>query len=111
MQTRRLPYEKILFVCTNVREPGGRVCCAARGGSEIRDRLKALVKARGLKGRVRVSKSGCMDQCEIGPNIMVFPDNVWYRRVRAEDVDRIFERVVEALEGGEPLRPDEPVRR
>jgi len=88
MQKQAVPYEKILFVCTNVREEGA--CCGKRGSQKLREQLKAYVKAQGLRGRVRVSQSGCLDRCAAGPNIMVFPDNVWYAGVTVEDLPRII---------------------
>ena len=103
MQTNDLPHEKIVFVCTNRREPGERICCAEGGGCELRDTLKEMVKARGLKGTVRVSASGCMDKCEEGPNIMIFPDNIWLSGVRASDLQPILDAVVRSLETGGPI--------
>ncbi|MBI3119276.1 MAG: (2Fe-2S) ferredoxin domain-containing protein [Candidatus Hydrogenedentes bacterium] len=93
MEQKSLPYEKIVFVCTNQRAPGERVCCAGRGSIDLHAKLKELVKARGLRTRIRVSKSGCMDRCEFGPNIMVFPDNVWYSAVTEADLEAIVEKL------------------
>lgn len=103
MELNALPHEKIIFVCTNQREPGERVCCAGSGGCEIRDRLKAMIKTRHLRSKVRVSQSGCMDRCEDGPNVMIFPDNVWLSHVREADLDAIVDAVARAVETGEPL--------
>lgn len=103
MHENDLPFDKIIFVCTNRREPGDRVCCAQSGGCELRDRLKDLVKARQLKSRVRVSASGCMDRCEDGPNVMVFPDNLWLSAVRPGDVEAIVAAVEHSLNTGLPL--------
>lgn len=98
MQKRPLPYAKILFVCTNERSPGERVCCANGGGGAVRAKLKDAVKARKLRGRVRVSQSGCQDRCEEGPNVMVFPDNLWYSHVTEDDVETILDDVAASLE-------------
>lgn len=93
-----LPHRKIVFVCTNRRPPGERICCADGCGEILRDRLKEMVKARGLRTRIRVSASGCMDRCEEGPNIMVFPDNHWYKGVKEEDLPALLEEIVAGLE-------------
>lgn len=77
MDTRPLPFQKIIFVCTNVRAPGERVCCASGGSVDLHASLKAWVKEQGLRRYIRVCKSGCMDRCEEGPNAMVMPDNTW----------------------------------
>lgn len=85
-------YERHVFVCVNERDPDARVCCAASGSRDIRARLKALVKQRGLKPAVRINGAGCLDTCELGPSIVVYPENVWYGRVTIDDVDEIVER-------------------
>jgi (2Fe-2S) ferredoxin len=85
-------FERHVFVCTNVR-PGGhpRGCCHDHGSESIRDQLKAAVGQRGLKGRVRVNQAGCLDQCEHGPTVVVYPEQVWYGFVTAEDIQEIVE--------------------
>ena len=88
MEQKPLPFQKIVFVCVNNRD-NGEPACAARGSKAIQEKLKQISKDRGLKGKVRVSQSGCMDLCAQGPNVMVFPDNVWYRNVTEADVERI----------------------
>jgi len=97
MEQGRLPYQKIVFVCVNKRQPG-EVCCARRDSEAIAETLKARVKALGLSRLVRVSKSGCQDLCAKGPNVMVFPDYVWYHGVTSADVERIVQDVVRGLE-------------
>lgn len=90
MEERKLPFRKIIFVCVNARE-GGESSCGPRGSEAIREKLKACAKERGLKGKVRVSQSGCMDLCALGPNVMVFPDNVWYQGVTEADIPKIVD--------------------
>jgi len=53
--------------------------------------LKQKLAGRGLKGRVRANQSGCLDQCEHGPNLVVYPDAVWYGHVTEADLDEIIE--------------------
>ena len=48
MSDQPIPFQRIVFVCTNVRTSGPRVSCGATGGAELRERLKALVKQHGL---------------------------------------------------------------
>jgi (2Fe-2S) ferredoxin len=92
MEHSRVPYQKILFVCVNKRQPN-EICCAHRGSEAIAEALKARVKDLGLSRHVRVSKSGCQDLCAKGPNVMIFPDYVWYQGVTPADVERILEDV------------------
>jgi (2Fe-2S) ferredoxin len=70
------------------------------GKSELHTRLQQLTKEAGLGGRVRINKSGCLDQCEHGPTVVVYPEAVWYGKVRPEDAAEI---VAEHLVAGRPV--------
>ena len=85
-----MPYSKTVFVCTNARD-GGRVACAnpGRGGAELCEALKVAVKKLGLKGKVRVARSGCLDLCEKGPNLFIYPEGEWRSGVSEQDVAEI----------------------
>ena len=63
-------------------------------------RLQQLSKAAGLGSMVRINKSGCLDQCEHGPTVVVYPEAVWYGFVRPEDVAEI---VREHVANGRPV--------
>jgi (2Fe-2S) ferredoxin len=97
-------YEHHVFFCCNQREAGA-ACCNNHGAQQMRDYAKAKVKTLGLsgKGKVRVNQAGCLDRCEEGPVIVVYPEEVWYTYVDHEDIDEIIEehliqgRVVERL--------------
>lgn len=85
------PLERHLFVCEKLRDcdnPKG--CCAAKGASEVRSRLKQLAFEAGLRGRVRINSAGCLDQCAHGVTIAVYPEAVWYGHVTRDDVDELF---------------------
>jgi len=92
---KNLPYKRIIFVCINKR-PEGEDCCSS-AGQQIREDLKAYAKERNLKGIVRVSASQCMDKCEIGPNIMIFPENIWYHNATSEDIEEIKREYIDPL--------------
>lgn len=97
-------YARHVFFCCNQRE-GDRVCCNDKGATGIRDYAKQRVKELGLsgKGLARVNQAGCLDRCEEGPCIVVYPEAVWYTYVDRADIDEIIEehlkngRVVERL--------------
>ncbi len=59
----------------------------------MRDYAKARVKELGLagKGKIRVNQAGCMDRCEEGPVVVVYPEGVWYTYVDQHDVDEIID--------------------
>ena len=83
-------FERHLFICTNERDAGSaRGCCSPDGKGELQKLLKEAIGAAGLKGTVRVNESGCLDQCEHGINIVVYPEAVWYGFVKPEDVDEM----------------------
>jgi len=88
-------YQRHLFICEN-RRPSGhpRGCCAARGAEEVRSAFKKALKKRGLAGLVRANAAGCLDTCELGVSVVVYPEGVWYGGVRVEDVDEIVQRHV-----------------
>ena len=92
MESGNVPYQKIVFVCVNRREPD-EVCCSRRDSEAVAASIKERIKAAGLARQVRVSKSGCQDVCAKGPNVMVFPDYVWYHGVTIADVDHIVEAI------------------
>jgi (2Fe-2S) ferredoxin len=88
-------YQRHIFICTNRRkddDPKGS--CAQKGSDEIRDLFKKELHARGLKTRVRANKAGCLDICEHGPNVVIYPEGVWYSHVTKEDVVEIIEKHV-----------------
>lgn len=83
-----------LFVCCNEREAGHpRGCCAAKGAEEIRNAFKLELKKSGadtaLGGPVRANMAGCLDQCEHGVTVVVYPEGVWYGGVTLADVNEI----------------------
>lgn len=94
-------FERHIFVCQNVRPAGApRPSCTADGTSELVPQLKKFAKAAGLDGAIRVNKAGCLDQCEHGPVVVVYPEAVWYGQVQPEDAEEI---VGEHLVGGRPV--------
>jgi len=94
MNKKPVPYKKTVFVCTNVREDG-RVACGntGRGGLELCEALKHAVKEKGLKGKVRVARSGCLDLCEQGPNAFIYPSDEWLSGATAADVPEILKKL------------------
>lgn len=94
METASPQFKKYIFVCENQKETG--VCCAPQG-TRLREVLKEAVKKLGLANKVRVSRSGCLDVCADGPNVLLMPDNVWFKRVEEKDIQSIVQKAVEGL--------------
>jgi (2Fe-2S) ferredoxin len=94
-------FDHHVFICTNRRDPGNpRGSCAERGSEEIRDCFKKAVAARGLKTTTRANVAGCLDQCESGPAVVVYPEEVWYTVPTVADALEIVES---HLVGGVPV--------
>jgi len=84
-----------IFVCCNRREPGNsRGCCNPDGSDALRNRFKAELKKRNLGPLVRANQAGCLDQCELGPTVVIYPQSIWYGGVKPDDVPRIIEETV-----------------
>ena len=97
-------YRSHVFFCTNLREDGS-ACCQRFNACALRDYAKLRSKDLGIAGPggVRINTAGCLDRCEDGPVMVVYPEGIWYSYIDQEDVDEIIEehllhgRVVERL--------------
>ena len=94
-----------VFFCNNQRDPGV-TCCNAHGAGELRNYAKDRIKALGLHegaAKIRINSAGCLDRCDLGPVLVVYPDDVWYTYIDKEDIDEIIAehlqhgRIVERL--------------
>lgn len=84
-------YSCHIFCCTNRREAGHkRGCCAEKSAEDLRAYMKERAKDLGIAG-VRVNSAGCLDRCELGPVLVIYPDNVWYTYQTKADVDEILQ--------------------
>jgi (2Fe-2S) ferredoxin len=94
-------FERHLFICTNQRPDGHpRGCCNPCGSDALQKAFKKALAERALLRTVRANKSGCLDQCEHGPTVVVYPDAVWYGGVTEADVAEIVES---HIVGGVPV--------
>lgn len=88
-----VPYFKHhVFFCLNEREPGA-ACCAQYGAAEMQAYAKQRIQALKLSGAgsIRINKAGCLDRCDEGPTLVVYPEGVWYTYVDRADIDEIIE--------------------
>ena len=91
-------------MCLNKREAPEN-CCACHGSEAMRKYAKKRMKELGLhgEGKARINAAGCMDRCEEGPVMVVYPEEVWYTYVDEKDIDEIIDehlvngRIVERL--------------
>lgn len=95
------PFDRHIFICCNRREPGhARGCCDPSGNEALQKAFKKALAERGINRRIRANKAGCLDQCEKGPTVVVYPDGVWYGRVTEADVNEIVD---EHIVSGRPV--------
>ncbi len=82
------PYRYHVFVCDQ-QKPEGVPCCSARGSRKLVDALRAEVAAQGLADQVQITPCGSLGLCERGPNMVVYPEGVWYSGVSADDAPEL----------------------
>lgn len=97
-------FKKHIFICTNIRPPDHpRSSCGEKGSEKLRDKFKKRIAELGLNKLVRVNSAGCLDACEYGISIVIYPEAVWYGGVKEEDIEKIINehllegKVIEAL--------------
>ena len=86
-----MKFEKHVFICTNQRKEGERKSCGEECGMELVKAFKKSLKEKGLKGTIRAQRAGCLDACDFGPSIVVYPEGIYYGGVKPEDVNEIVE--------------------
>ncbi len=93
------------FFCTNQRDDG-RASCQDCNAQALRDYAKRRVKELGFagKGQIRINSAGCLDRCNEGPVLVVYPEGVWYTYVDEEDIDEIIDEHLVAGRAVERLR-------
>ena len=84
-------YRHHVFFCTNQRAPG-EACCGNFNPQHMRDYMKKRTKELGIhrEGGVRANVTGCLGRCDLGPTIVIYPDDVWYTYVDEKDIDDII---------------------
>ena len=85
-------YRAHVFACINERPEGHpRGSCKHKGAEKLRNYMKARAKELGIKD-VRINQSGCLDRCELGPTMVIYPEGVWYTYASIEDAEEILQR-------------------
>lgn len=96
-------FEKHIFICTNQRAEGEKKSCGEACGLELVREFKKAMKEKGLSSRMRAQRTGCLDACEQGPSLVIYPEGVFYGGVTTADIPEIVNehlignRIVERL--------------
>lgn len=86
-------YDKHIFVCTNQRAPGSaKRSCGEATGLEIVDCIKRELKEKGITGKFRIQKSGCLDVCDHGPALVVYPQGTFYKTIDVKDIPELVQK-------------------
>lgn len=96
-----MKFEKHIFICANQRAKGERKSCGEQCGMELVHAFKKALAENGLKGKIRAQRAGCLDACDYGPSMVVYPEGIYYGGVQLKDVDEI---VSEHLINNRPVK-------
>lgn len=86
-----MKYQKHVFICTNTKE-AGKKCCGEERGMALVQAFKDEIRNRGLQTQMRAQKTGCLDACNFGPSLVVYPEGTYYGNVQLSDVTEIVEK-------------------
>jgi (2Fe-2S) ferredoxin len=88
-------FDKHIFICTNQRPEGApRRSCGEQHGMTIVEEFRKQLKEKKLPLRIRAQKSGCLDICDFGQTVAIYPEGVFYVNVQLADVAEIIEEHV-----------------
>ena len=82
-------FKKHVFICTNQRNDPARKSCGEECGMTLVKAFKKALKDKNLKSDMRAQRAGCLDACDFGPSMVVYPEGVFYGGVQLSDVDEI----------------------
>jgi (2Fe-2S) ferredoxin len=86
-------FEKHIFICENKRpDDHPRGCCSAKNSPEVKEHFKKRLKELGLNTNIRANTAGCLDACEHGVTVLIYPEQIWYGGVTKDDVEEIVQQ-------------------
>lgn len=86
-------YKHHVFFCMNKRDDG-RNSCGDHGAEIAQKHAKKRCKELDMygKGEVRINQAGCLNRCEEGPLLVIYPEGTWYTYIDTADIDEIIDR-------------------
>ena len=97
-----MKFEKHIFICTNERNDPNRKSCGEECGMALVKAFKKSLNDKNLRGKIRAQRAGCLDACDFGPSMVVYPEGIYYGGVQLSDVEEII---------NEHIINDRPVQR
>ena len=86
-------YDYHIFCCVNERAGNERISCKKKDSHLFRNYIKQKVKDKSIQN-VRVNQSGCLDKCEAGPVIVIYPQGIWYKCENFKNADDIVDSLI-----------------
>lgn len=101
-------YKNHIFICTNKKDDN-KQCCANYNAAEMVSYAKQQAAKLGITkdSKFRVSSSGCMGRCKLGPVLAVYPSGTWYTYKNTQDIDNILTAVLSGQICSENLLADD----
>ncbi len=88
-------YQKHVFICENTRdESDTRGSCSQKGSPAVREKMKQEIAVRGLKGKIRINKAGCLGTCNQGISMVIYPEGIWYGKITESDIAEIIDETL-----------------
>jgi (2Fe-2S) ferredoxin len=84
-------FDRHIFICTNQRTGSERKSCGEEHGMQLVTAFKKKLKNMNLPIKVRAQRAGCLDICDYGPTLVIYPEGVFYVGVELNDVDEIID--------------------
>jgi len=94
----KIKFKRHIIICTNMKDDPAAPCCGRGESFGLYKRLKEYVKSKNIKESVKVTQARCFSMCADGPNMVVYPEQIWHHHVAPEDFDEIVEKYIRPFE-------------
>jgi (2Fe-2S) ferredoxin len=102
-----MKYDVHVFICAN-QKAEGKKCCTEAFGNEAVSKLRQKVKEAKLPLKIRVQKAGCLDVCQQGPALAIYPEGIFYGNLNLEMLDQIVdEHIIKGQKLADHILEDE----
>lgn len=104
MPQTKTPFEVHIMVCQNTRpDQPERVSCGGAISAKIAEELKNFVDEQKLKVKVRVSTAKCLGPCAQGPNVMIYPQEIWFSKCGVDTIVDIKAKIMELTSSAQKI--------